>query len=252
MFNNRQAGIDFAAYDLNRERTIEDSLKELEDFILYQRKGLNGRGKALEVSPTSSLAEESSKVLNDSATQHSTSATESVVDSDFTCKNSSPGLLQRDYSLCNKLTIKVPDSSRFFVIKCCRPEHIQISRKNGVWSSTDLGNRRLSCAYRSRYYNARIFLFFSVNGSGCFCGVAEMTTDLRECHNDIWMEKKRFKKVFSVHWLVIRDVPNKCIRHFLNPLNEMKSVIQSRDTQEIPFEIGRSMVKVFDNFSSPS
>ncbi|RLM74183.1 uncharacterized protein C2845_PM15G21470 [Panicum miliaceum] len=67
--------------------------------------------------------------------------------------------------------------AKFFVIKSYTEDHVHKSIKYNVWASTARGNRKLNAAYREakdKEENCPIFLFFSVNGSGQFCGVAEM------------------------------------------------------------------------------
>lgn len=53
---------------------------------------------------------------------------------------------------------------------------MQKSLKHEIWSSTVLGNKRLDAAFRESGEAMPIFLFFSVNGSRHFCGVAQMLT----------------------------------------------------------------------------
>lgn len=54
---------------------------------------------------------------------------------------------------------------------------MQKSLKHEIWSSTVLGNRRLNNAFKESADKGPIYLFFSVNGSRHFCGVAEMLTE---------------------------------------------------------------------------
>jgi hypothetical protein len=58
----------------------------------------------------------------------------------------------------------------------CQEEDVQKSLKHEIWSSTVLGNKRLDTAFREFSQKGPIYLFFSVNGSRHFCGVAEMLT----------------------------------------------------------------------------
>jgi hypothetical protein len=66
--------------------------------------------------------------------------------------------------------------ARFFVIKSYTEEDVQKSLKHEIWSSTVLGNKRLDTAFRESAEQMPIYLFFSVNGSRHFCGVAQMLT----------------------------------------------------------------------------
>lgn len=168
--------------------------------------------------------------------------------------------------------ISIPSGSRFFVIKSFNEQDIISSFTHKVWSSTDLGNNRLSKAFNSmRNSNLkRIFLFFSVNGSGQFCGIAEMKSKIvkkndgnNEVDDDIWLDSSRWKGKFKIQWLLIKDIPNIYLRHLKIPINiqqqynsdnhnefEMRPVTNSRDTQELPFEIGEQMIQIFKDVDS--
>lgn len=142
--------------------------------------------------------------------------------------------------------IHVPDDSRFFVIKSSSLEHVKKSFYNGIWSSTFYGNKRLSEAYGSLSPGAKIYLLFSVNASGRFCGVAEMSSNLRDdLDTSIWRDNSRYRHAFKVRWIVVRDVHNRSLKQFLVPANDMKPVTNSRDTQEIPATISKSILKLF-------
>lgn len=139
----------------------------------------------------------------------------------------------------------VPPSSRFFVIKSFSLEDVEASFKNGIWTSTALGNKRLNKAYLLDE-NASVFLFFSVNASMKFCGVARMEDKVDfSSRSEVWSEHSRWNGVFPVSWLVVKDVSNKRFKHLRVPLNENKPVTNSRDTQELPFEVGLSMLNIF-------
>ena len=69
-----------------------------------------------------------------------------------------------------------PPQARFFVIKSYTEDDVQKSLKHEIWSSTVLGNKRLDGAFRESSDKMPIYLFFSVNGSRHFCGVAQMLT----------------------------------------------------------------------------
>lgn len=144
----------------------------------------------------------------------------------------------------------VEDNARFFVIKSYSGMDVDASIANNIWASTNLGNKRLNRAFEEvRAVRGKIFLFFLVNCSGRFCGVVEMKNNIDFTRtSDVWVEKSRWKGVFPVEWLMIKDVPNRHFQHLKNPLNESKSVTNSRDTQELPFDIGVSMLKIFSSF----
>ena len=79
----------------------------------------------------------------------------------------------------NPMTFDIaPKYARFYVIKSYSEDDVHKSIKYGVWASTDTGNRRLDAAYRESCNRGPIYLFFSVNASGQFSGLAQMESAL--------------------------------------------------------------------------
>merc|ERR1719228_1526837 len=130
-----------------------------------------------------------------------------------------------------------PKYARYFVIKSFSEDDIHRSIKYEIWCSTDHGNKRLDAAYKAQKSATNgqgpIYLFFSVNGSGHFCGMAEMLTgvDYSNTGSSVWVQDK-FKGQFKVKWIYVKDVPNTQLRHIRLENNENKPVTNSRDTQE--------------------
>lgn len=148
-------------------------------------------------------------------------------------------------------------NAKFFVIKSYSEDDVHKSIKYNVWSSTPNGNKKLNSAYEEAQKislgdskGCPIFLFFSVNASGQFCGVAEMTGHV-DFHKDMdfWQQDK-WSGSFPVKWHIIKDVPNPHFRHIILENNEHKPVTNSRDTQEIKYKKGVEMLKVFKNYTS--
>ncbi|XP_004508097.1 YTH domain-containing protein ECT4 [Cicer arietinum] len=146
--------------------------------------------------------------------------------------------------------------AKFFVIKSYSEDDVHKSVKYNVWSSTPHGNKKLQSAYDDARRKATgksggcpIFLFFSVNASGQFCGVAEMIgpVDLNK-DMDFWQQDK-WSGSFPVKWHIIKDVPNANFRHIILENNEYKPVTNSRDTQEIMYRKGLEMLKIFKNYT---
>lgn len=249
-------------------RTIEDSLKDLEGFI--SSKGSTSLCSAF---PQIEVAEDSEMQVSDSDFNYIRSPiptkmlnfsngfsnlgtggnngglNEAVITASFTKSHTNDIVRKvncRKSSAIIPPWIDVPELSRFFVIKSSCLEHVKKSFYNGIWSSTYFGNKRLSEAYCNLNKGAKIFLFFSVNGSGRFCGVAEMISDLEnDLDTSIWENNKKYGKAFKVRWIVVRDVHNRSLKHFLIPANDMKPLTNSRDTQEIPPAICKSILKLF-------
>lgn len=251
--------------ELVRERTIEDSLKELEGFITSIHSGnavqvddLHGPGEFFpgqESNYTTRRAVPVRDRLVDEIPEYQPLV--AVPQMRYHMNRVSMAVRQREGENGRKMCgtkssaiippwIDVPECSRFFVIKSSCLEHVKKSFYNGIWSSTHFGNKRLSEAYANLAAGAKIFLFFSVNASGRFCGVAEMTSDLESgLDTSIWGDTKRYETAFKVRWIIVRDVPNRLLKRFLIPANEMKPVTNSRDTQEIPATICKSILKLF-------
>ncbi|KAE8714251.1 YTH domain-containing family protein 2 [Hibiscus syriacus] len=144
--------------------------------------------------------------------------------------------------------------AKFFVIKSYSEDDVHKSIKYNVWSSTPHGNKKLENAFEDaqkiaagRPSSCPIFLFFSVNASGQFCGVAEMIgpVDFQK-DMDFWQQDK-WSGSFPVKWHIIKDVPNNHFRHIILGNNENKPVTNSRDTQEIMYVQGMEMLKIFKN-----
>jgi hypothetical protein len=66
----------------------------------------------------------------------------------------------------------------------------------------------LDLAYKEREGKGPIYLFFSVNGSGHFCGMAQMMCAV-DYNSDVgvWAQDK-WKGQFEVKWIYVKDVPN--------------------------------------------
>jgi len=141
--------------------------------------------------------------------------------------------------------------AKFFVIKSYGEADVHRSIKYSIWASTDAGNKKLDKGYTEASTNsAPVYLLYSVNASGHFCGVAEMASALDyNMKSSVWQEGK-WKGQFQVKWLFIKDIPNMVFKHITLANNENKPVTNSRDTQEVPFEEGLKVLNIFKEFSS--
>lgn len=143
-----------------------------------------------------------------------------------------------------------PVDARYFIIKSYSEDDIHRSIKYSIWCSTNHGNKRLDEAYRQQQSkNGPIYLFFSVNGSGHFCGMAQMMSSVDfDSSSGVWAQSK-WQGEFSVKWIYVKDVPNSSLRHITLENNEGKPVTNSRDTQEVPSEKGKAVLKIIHQFS---
>lgn len=149
------------------------------------------------------------------------------------------------------------DQALFFVIKSYSEDDIHKSIKYNVWASTPNGNRKLDHAFQlaqekmtEKGSKCPVFLFFSVNASGQFCGVAEMLDRVDFNKSMKFWQQDKWNGFFPVKWHIIKDVPNPQFRHILLENNENKPVTNSRDTQEVKFPQGSEMLNIFKKYSS--
>ncbi|KAL0694537.1 hypothetical protein Bca4012_061717 [Brassica carinata] len=149
------------------------------------------------------------------------------------------------------------EDAKFFVIKSYSEDDVHKSIKYSVWSSTINGNKKLDAAYRDAEAKTLvdgkkrpIFLFFSVNASRQFVGLAEMVgyVDMNK-DLDFWQVDK-WCGFFPVEWHVVKDVPNWELCHIILDNNEGKAVTHTRDTHEIKLKEGLQMLSIFKKFSA--
>ncbi|KAL7221967.1 hypothetical protein ACSBR1_023826 [Camellia fascicularis] len=162
-------------------------------------------------------------------------------------------LLQRPVmSLTTARILSEYKDAKFFIIKSYSEDNVRKSIKYGIWASTPNGNRKLDAAYREakEKNTCPVFLFFSVNASAQFCGVAEMVGPVDFDNSVDYWQQDKWSGQFPVKWHIIRDVPNSQFRHIVLENNDNKPVTNSRDTQEAKLEQGIEMLKIFNNYES--
>ncbi|CAI0439494.1 unnamed protein product [Linum tenue] len=168
--------------------------------------------------------------------------------------NSAASLLRSDqYNAADFETVY--ESAKFYIIKSYSEDDIHKSIKYNVWSSTPNGNKKLDAAFRDSEEKSSesgkkcpVFLFFSVNGSGQFVGLAEMTgmVDFKK-DMDFWQVDK-WSGFFPLKWHIIKDIPNTQLRHIILENNDNRPVTFSRDTQEIGLKQGLEMLTIFKTY----
>ena len=63
----------------------------------------------------------------------------------------------------------------------------------------------------------------------------------------VWAQDK-WKGQFRVKWVYVKDVPNAQLRHIRLENNENKPVTNSRDTQEVPPDKGKQVIKIMHHY----
>ncbi|XP_010534849.1 PREDICTED: uncharacterized protein LOC104810317 [Tarenaya hassleriana] len=138
--------------------------------------------------------------------------------------------------------------AKFYVIKSYSEDDIHKSIKYNVWASTPNGNKKLDAAYQESQQKAGgcpVFLFFSVNASGQFVGLAEMIGPVDFDKNVEYWQQDKWTGSFPLKWHIVKDVPNSLLKHITLENNENKPVTNSRDTQEVKLEQGLKIIKIF-------
>uniref|UniRef100_A0A0A9DS64 YTH domain-containing family protein n=1 Tax=Arundo donax TaxID=35708 RepID=A0A0A9DS64_ARUDO len=144
------------------------------------------------------------------------------------------------------------EHAKFFMIKSYSEDDIHKGIKYNVWASTPNGNNKLDAAFheaqtlvKEKGGKCPVFLFFSVNTSGQFVGLAEMLgpVDFKKTM-DFWQEDK-WNGFFPIVWHIIKDTPNRLFKHITLENNDNRIVTFSRDTQEIGRPQGLQMLRIF-------
>lgn len=159
------------------------------------------------------------------------------------------------------ILVDIPVDSKFFVIKSFNTTNVSLAFRHEVWSSTKKGNVRLDKEYRALTHGSRIFLLFSVNKSGRFCGIAEMISPIIEGDSraQIWethTSSYKFPNLFKIKWWYIKDVQVKCFNHLRWKVDSQDSPLQTlghcRDTEQVPYSIGHLILQIFSKAQSYS
>ncbi|CAG2211560.1 YTHDF [Mytilus edulis] len=155
------------------------------------------------------------------------------------------------FSECRNKTLELKGwKPRYFIIKSCNKEKVLSSMRENVWSSTTEGNIRLNAAYNDQERKGPVYLFFSVNKSKCFCGVAKMFSPVD--YKTRWSQWKqnngRWQECFDVRWIIVKNIPNDNLRNLSIKQNSKTfPVTFSQDTQELSLENGTKMMEIFQD-----
>jgi hypothetical protein len=155
------------------------------------------------------------------------------------------GINSENFELEKELNV---DKDRFFVIKSFSAQDVYNSIGYKIWCSTETGNLKLNSAFKeSTESNGSVYLFFSVNGSGYFCGVAKMTSEVDftwQPDPNLWSHSTKWKGRFGIKWIYVKNVPNRQLSYIKLENNENKPVTHSRDCQQVPSVNGVHVMKI--------
>ncbi|CAH8470345.1 unnamed protein product [Heterobilharzia americana] len=239
------------SYPAGRTNSLITSAPSSNGHVTHQEKANAGEKGSLRSLTESNSEMNSTQVNNDDhSTNTSTSALLSSDESAQAFQRESEALHQRLAKVINPTNFDTHiEKARFFVIKSFSEDDIHRSIKYSIWCSTELGNKKLDTAFAEANHAYPIYLFFSVNGSGHFCGMAEMVSRVDyNARASVWAQDK-WQGKFSVRWIFVKDVPNTALRHIRIETNDNKPVTHSRDTTELPLERGRQVMEVLATYS---
>ncbi|KAL3851522.1 hypothetical protein ACJIZ3_013404 [Penstemon smallii] len=136
-------------------------------------------------------------------------------------------------------------SSRYFVVKSCNIENLELSVQQGVWATQRSNEAKLNEAFESV---ENVILIFSVNKTRHFQGCAKMTSRIggfvgggnwKHAHGTA-----HYGRNFALKWLKLCELSFNKTRHLRNPYNENLPVKISRDCQELEPSIGEQLASL--------
>ncbi|UNI18118.1 hypothetical protein JDV02_004408 [Purpureocillium takamizusanense] len=135
--------------------------------------------------------------------------------------------------------------SRFFLVKCFNTSNVYMSQRDGLWVTQAKNGPTFTEAFQQC---ESVLLFFSINKSHGFQGVARMVSapDASIPKPD-WIANVNLSAVthpFRVDWIVRSEADFDRFAGLRNPLNEGRCVVIGRDGQEYPARVGRRMMEL--------
>ncbi|XP_073061252.1 30-kDa cleavage and polyadenylation specificity factor 30-like [Primulina eburnea] len=137
-------------------------------------------------------------------------------------------------------------TSRYFVVKSCNVENLELSAQQGVWATQRSNEAKLNEAFDSV---ENVILIFSVNKTRHFQGCAKMTSRIGgSVSGGNWKHAHgttaHYGRNFSLKWLKLCELSFNKTRHLRNPYNENLPVKISRDCQELEPSIGEQLASL--------
>ncbi|KAL5157903.1 30-kDa cleavage and polyadenylation specificity factor 30 [Glycine soja] len=145
----------------------------------------------------------------------------------------------------NCSNILLHQNIRYFIVKSCNRENLELSVQQGVWATQRSNESKLNEAFDSV---ENVILVFSVNRTRHFQGCAKMTSRIGgSVAGGNWKYAHgtaHYGRNFSVKWLKLCELSFHKTRHLRNPYNENLPVKISRDCQELEPSIGEQLASL--------
>ncbi|KAG2607944.1 zinc finger CCCH domain-containing protein 45-like [Panicum virgatum] len=135
--------------------------------------------------------------------------------------------------------------SRYFIVKSCNRENLEISVQQGIWATQRSNEAKLNEAFES---TENVILIFSINRTRHFQGCAKMTSRIggyigggnwKSAHGTA-----HYGRNFSMQWLKLCELSFQKTHHLRNPYNDNLPVKISRDCQELEPFIGEQLASL--------
>lgn len=149
-------------------------------------------------------------------------------------------------NLASRTATPLPQGiTRYFIVKSCNRENLELSVQQGVWATQRSNEAKLNEAFDSVEH---VILIFSVNRTRHFQGCAKMTSKIGETvGGGNWKHAHgtaHYGRNFSVKWLKLCELTFNKTRHLRNPYNENLPVKISRDCQELEPSVGEQLASL--------
>ncbi|XP_062178391.1 zinc finger CCCH domain-containing protein 45 [Phragmites australis] len=145
-----------------------------------------------------------------------------------------------------RIATSLPEGpSRYFIVKSCNRENLEISVQQGIWATQRSNEAKLNEAFES---TENVILIFSINRTRHFQGCAKMTSRIggyigggnwKSAHGTA-----HYGRNFSIQWLKLCELSFQKTHHLRNPYNDNLPVKISRDCQELEPSIGEQLASL--------